>query len=307
MGNRHQGGVNVWPGFVDALASLLIVIIFVMMGSVLTQMKLFFDLSDSDESLKLLKQTTQKTQEQLDEKNAEVLVLREEMAALKSMIELLQRNEKQWLLNERALIQHRTALEEQLKKTGEANLTLEARLAQKLDEYKAVYEQLSDLKKQIPDNILKNPELLRYRSEFFETLQDVLGGRSDIRVVGDRFVFQAEVLFDQGSAELGEKGQAVLDTVVEILKDLSRKMPSHLTWVLRVDGHTDQVPIHNDRFQSNWELSIARALCVVKYMIQRGLPAKNLAAAGFSEYFPLEKEKTKIAKNRRIELRFDQR
>ena len=155
----------------------------------------------------------------------------------------------------------------------------------------------------------KVQELARYRSEFFGRLRQVLGNRRDIRVVGDRFVFQSEVLFGSGSAEMGENGKGQLTRLAQTLKSISAKIPKDLDWVLRVDGHTDRVPIKTAAFPSNWELSTARAISVVKFLISQGIPARNMAAAGFGEFRPLDARTDEIAyrRNRRIELKLDQR
>ena len=155
----------------------------------------------------------------------------------------------------------------------------------------------------------KVQELARYRSEFFGRLRQVLGDRQDIRVVGDRFVFQSEVLFGSGSAEMGAAGQEQLAQLAQTLKDISQKIPKGIDWVLRVDGHTDRIPIKTASFPSNWELSTARAISVVKFLISQGIPAQNLAAAGFGEFQPLDARNDEIAyrRNRRIELKLDQR
>jgi chemotaxis protein MotB len=155
----------------------------------------------------------------------------------------------------------------------------------------------------------KVQELARYRSEFFGRLRKVLGDRRDIQIVGDRFVFQSEVLFDSGSDSLAESGKVQLAQLAETLKDIAKGIPKDLNWVLRVDGHTDKVPISTSRFPSNWELSTARAISVVKFLISQGIPASRFAAAGFGEFQPLDPRDDEIAyrRNRRIELKLDQR
>jgi chemotaxis protein MotB len=155
----------------------------------------------------------------------------------------------------------------------------------------------------------KVEELARYRSEFFGRLREVLGERPDIRVVGDRFVFQSEVLFPSGSAELEAQGRQQLDQLAATLIDISKNIPPELDWVLRVDGHTDKNPIATFEFPSNWELSAKRAINVVRYLEARGVPANRLAAAGFAEFRPLEQGDTPeiYRRNRRIELKLDQR
>ncbi len=155
----------------------------------------------------------------------------------------------------------------------------------------------------------KVEELQRYRSEFFGKLRQVLGGRPGIRVEGDRFVFQSELLFPSGSADLAAEGQIQLAQLATTLRRLMQEIPSEVNWVLRVDGHTDKVPIYNLRFPSNWELSTARATSVVKFLMAQGIPPERLAAAGFGEFNPLDPRETPdaLAKNRRIEIRMDQR
>ena len=155
----------------------------------------------------------------------------------------------------------------------------------------------------------KVEELARYRSEFFGRLREVLGERPDIRVVGDRFVFQSEVLFPSGSAELEPQGRQQLDQLATTLIDISKTIPPEIDWVLRIDGHTDKNPIRTVEFPSNWELSAKRAINVVRYLEARGVPANRLAAAGFAEFRPLEPGDAPevYRRNRRIELKLDQR
>jgi chemotaxis protein MotB len=151
----------------------------------------------------------------------------------------------------------------------------------------------------------KVQELARYRSEFFGRLRELLGDRRDIRVVGDRFVFQSEVLFASGSAELGQQGERTIRQLAGTLKDIMANIPNDIDWILRVDGHTDRRPIDTARFPSNWELSTARAVEVVKFLIDENIPARRLAATGFGEYQPLDGGEDEIAyrRNRRIEFK----
>ncbi len=155
----------------------------------------------------------------------------------------------------------------------------------------------------------KVQELARYRSEFFGRLREVLGARKDVRIVGDRFVFQSEVLFETGSAELGGAGQQQLGDLAQALIEIAVRIPKNLPWVLRVDGHTDRIPIHTPEFPSNWELSTARAISVVRFLIEQGISADHLAATGFGEFQPLDPGSTEEAlrRNRRIELKLTQR
>src|SRR5712671_4148537 len=155
----------------------------------------------------------------------------------------------------------------------------------------------------------KVQELARYRSEFFGRLREIIGDRADIRIVGDRFVFQSEVLFTPGSAELGEPAKAQLDPVIAALKAISQKIPPDINWVLRVDGHTDRRPISNAQFASNWELSAARAISVVRYAVAQGITPDRLAATGFADQQPIDPRAADDAyrRNRRIELKLTER
>ena len=155
----------------------------------------------------------------------------------------------------------------------------------------------------------KVEELARYRSEFFGRLREILGDRPDIRIVGDRFVFQSEVLFAPGSAELSEGAKKELTPVIAALKDISGKIPPDINWMLRVDGHTDRRPISNPQFPSNWELSAARAISVVRFAVEEGIPASRVSAAGFADKQPIDPRSAEDAyrRNRRIELKLTER
>jgi chemotaxis protein MotB len=152
-------------------------------------------------------------------------------------------------------------------------------------------------------------ELSRFRSDFFGRLRAILGDRPDIRIVGDRFVFQSEVFFDSAAAVLKPEGRAELDPLATALLDLETRIPGEIAWVLRVDGHTDIRPINSAAFKSNWDLSSARAISVVQYLISRGVSPQHLVAAGFGEFQPIDNERTDEAysRNRRIELKLTER
>lgn len=189
-----------------------------------------------------------------------------------------------------------------------------ARLAETLDASDALSAeqkaQISDLGRRMNRALAgKVQELQRYRSEFFGRLRDILGTRPGIRVSGDRFVFQSEVLFASGSADLGAEGRRQLAQLARTLIDISSDIPDEVNWILRVDGHTDDVPINTASFPSNWELSLARALSVVRFLTTEGVAPERLVAAGFGEYQPLDLSESADARsrNRRIELKFDQR
>jgi chemotaxis protein MotB len=153
-------------------------------------------------------------------------------------------------------------------------------------------------------------ELSRYRSDFFGRLRVILGNRPDIRIVGDRFVFQSEVFFDTARATLDKpEGLAELDGLATALLELEKKIPGEIPWVLRVDGHTDVRGINSPQFRNNWELSVARAISVVQYLISKGVSPQRLVAAGFGEFQPIDTDKTEEAfgRNRRIELKLTER
>jgi chemotaxis protein MotB len=189
-----------------------------------------------------------------------------------------------------------------------------ARIAAALDASEAKVKeqqgQIVDLGKRLNLALVsKVEELAKYRSEFFGQVRAAVGNRPDIRIVGDRFVFQAEVLFAPGKAELGDAAKKQLDPVFAALKDIAQKIPPDINWVLRVDGHTDKRPIHTAEFPSNWELSSERAISVVRYAIERGIPADRLAATGFADNQPIDPADNPDAyrKNRRIELKLTER
>jgi chemotaxis protein MotB len=195
------------------------------------------------------------------------------------------------------------ALREQLARI--ADLLSEAEAKNKANDV-----QIADLGRRLNVALAnKVQELARYRSEFFGRLREVLGNRQDVRIVGDRFVFQSEVLFASGSAELGAAGQQQMAQLAQTFKEIAGKIPKDLPWILRVDGHTDIAPIHTAEFPSNWELSTARAVSVVQFLIAQGIPPERVAAAGFGEFQPLDPDRTDEAfrRNRRIELKLTER
>jgi chemotaxis protein MotB len=155
----------------------------------------------------------------------------------------------------------------------------------------------------------KVQELARYRSDFFGKLREALGNRADFQIVGDRFVFPSDVLFDSGSDILKPEAGLQLDKLAAALRDLETQIPPDIGWVMRVDGHTDIKPIATPQFPSNWELSSARAISVVRYLMSQGVPANRLVAAGFGEFQPIDPGESDeaLAKNRRIELKLTER
>ncbi len=235
-----------------------------------------------DEELEITEETLQTNLQALDESTEAALLARAEAARLAQEVE---------------------ALKEQM---GRLNRLLEESEAKDAEQQ----AQIVDLGRRLNVALAsKVQELARYRSEFFGRLREILGNRSDVQIVGDRFVFQSEVLFSQGSDELGEEGRTQLGQLAETLITISSNIPDEINWVLRVDGHTDSIPISTSRFPSNWELSAARAISVVKFLSAQGIPEQRLAATGFGEYQPLDPAENQAAyrKNRRIELKLTER
>lgn len=323
---RKNDHIDIWPGFVDAISTLLLVIIFVLMAFVLAQFYLTDALSDKEFTLtqlnKQLEQlehslASEKTQKQLSEQ--EITSLKE---ALEKFSQTFKLSEEQLNAAKAEVIAHQKeklsltqqlgALEEKIRQLME-NLAIETT---KSTEKEA---KLADLTLQLERLLAQNTSLTEenkkfkggigeYASEFFSKLKQAIGNRNDIRIVGDRFVFQSEVLFDVASADLGEDGKKQLAPLIKTLKEITLTIPVNINWILRVDGHTDNLPIHT-KFPSNWELSSARAISVVKYLIAEGIPSHHLVAAGFGEFQPLETntDTKSLAKNRRIEFKLDQR
>ena len=195
------------------------------------------------------------------------------------------------------------ALREQL---AALNVALEASEAVNKEQKVAIVDLGTRLNQALATKVA---ELARYRSEFFGRLREVLGNRQDLQVVGDRFVFQSEVLFASGEAALGSGGKVQLRRFARTLREIAATIPDGMDWVLRVDGHTDVRPIHTERFPSNWELSTARATSVVKFLINEAIPGNRLVAAGFGSHHPLDARKDEIGyrRNRRIEFKLTQR
>ena len=394
LSRRNQHRTDIWPGFVDALATLLMVIIFLLMIFVIAQFFLSEALTGRDQALDRLRgqvseladllNLERKANETLrndfstlsDELSASVikrdkqkikiktLLLQADNAAnqlttLKSKLATAAKNTsndrtklKQQLTQINTLsedILKLKALQEDLEEKIKATLvkiaskeeaiitektlskTARAEVAFLNKQLRALRQQISQIAETLEVSEAKAKkqktrianlgkrlnaalankvqELSYYRSEFFGNLRAVLGNQPGIRIVGDRFVFQSEVLFKTGSAELGAEGKTQIKQLAGTLNEITKKIPKKLKWVLRVDGHTDNIPIKTSRFPSNWELSTARAISVVKYLIANDILPTNLAATGFGEFQPIDPRNDEIAnrRNRRIELKLTQR
>lgn len=291
---RRRRSVDIWPGFVDALATVLMVMLFVLMVFVLAQFFLGNALSGSEQANSALSQQLAALSEQLGLTKKANSDLLDDLTTAKTEAQ--------------AAAAEKMTLEEQI-------ASLRADLSKIADALSISEKQASDQKLQIDDLGTKLnkalasqvEELKRYRSEFFGRLRQVLGNKPGIRIEGDRFVLQSELLFDTGSAELGPDGLAQIHHISATLLALNTEIPKSIKWVLRVDGHTDKRPI-TGKYRSNWELSTARAITVIRTLIADGVPPDHLAAAGFGEFQPLAPGDTDAdyARNRRIEFRLDQ-
>ena len=257
----------------------------------------------TEEELKKAEETRRATEEELKKAELSLSLSDEERKKISS--DLIEEKK----ISESARLQM-AMLNQQLLELRNQIATLNAALDASELKAKDQEVQIADLGSRLNAALAnKVAELASYRSEFFGRLKEVLGERPDIQVVGDRFVFQSEVLFDVGSADIAEAGKAQLAGFAKTLLEISAKIPEDIDWILRVDGHTDARPIATFQFASNWELSSARAIAVVKYLASQGVPPHRLVAAGFAENRPLDTSGSEEAyrRNRRIELKLDQR
>jgi chemotaxis protein MotB len=335
--SRRERSVDYWPGFVDALSTLLLGIIFLLSIFAVVQFYLSQEVTGKDTALqRLTAQIAQLTDllalERSSRSELEALLgtVRSNLAAteaerdrlrglaegagnaaaaqgraseLAAALDLEKQSVARALAQVELLNQQIAALRRQL-------AALEAALEVSEKRERESQTRIADLGQRLNVALAQRvQELQRYRSDFFGRLRQILGSRPDIRIVGDRFVFQSEVFFDPGQAVLKPEGRAEIDKIVDALTELEKKIPPDIPWVMRVDGHTDIRPIANVQFPSNWELSSARAIAVVQYMISRGISPQRLVAAGFGEFQPLDTDKTEEAfrRNRRIELKLTER
>ncbi len=356
---RRSHEANYWPGFVDVLSTLLIIVLFLLLVFTLAQLFLNQVLTGRNEALARLNQQVAELSDLLQMEKASNTDLRKNLgqlsAELASSTAARDTLSGQLAAAQRALSANADALadakdqaeesrqaladlkgrygESQTALTKEQQLSVQARQQVELlnQQIAALRSQLAAIQKAL-DISEKNEtsqkvqianlgkrlnlalagkveELAKYRSEFFGKLREVLGNRPDIHIVGDRFVFQSEVLFPTASADMVPQGQDQIDRLAATLKDIAKEIPPNIPWVLRVDGFTDKRPIHTPQFPSNWELSTARAISVVRRLIDDGIPPERLAANGFAQYHPLVQGDSEeaYAKNRRIELKLTER
>ena len=294
LSRRRRRSIDIWPGFVDALATVLMVMLFVLMVFVLAQFFLSHALTGSE-------QANVKLSQQLTALADQLTMTRKANSDLLDDLTMAKTENDSVRAEKMTLDQQVAALRDELSKIADALSVSETHVK---DQKLQIDDLGSRLNKALSSQV---EELKRYRSEFFGKLRQVLGNRPGIRIEGDRFVFQSELLFATGSAELGPDGLAQVHQLAATLRELNAEIPKTLKWVLRVDGHTDKRPIKG-KYRSNWELSTARAMTVIRTLIADGIPADHLAAAGFGEFQPLDTADTDAAyaRNRRIELRLDQ-
>jgi chemotaxis protein MotB len=335
---RAQRPIDYWPGFVDALTTMLLVITFLLSVFMLAQFFLAREVTGKDTVLtKLNRQIAELTAQlalaQTNKADAENQIsalsatlateqkrnvaLQGEIAAAgagagsadKRVVAAQQALEAEKEVSAQALAQVEI-LNQQIGALRKQLAAIEDALAASEARDKESQAKIADLGSRLNIALAqKVQELARYRSDFFGRLRQILGDRPDIRTVGDRFVFQSEVLFDTGKAVLNPAGEGALDKLASAVIELNKEIPPEIPWVLRVDGHTDKRPIQSPEFHSNWDLSAARAIAVVQYLISKGVPADRLAAAGFGEFQPIDPgdNDAAYAKNRRIELKLTEK
>ncbi|HEY4859488.1 MAG TPA: peptidoglycan -binding protein, partial [Xanthobacteraceae bacterium] len=315
---RRDVGINYWPGFVDALSTLILGIIFLLTVFVVVQFYLTQEVSGKDTALNRLNAQIAQLTELLSLEKTGKLSLEEQLAQIRSSLstaegdrdryrglyegigsgaasaqgkvtELSGQLDAEKKLSSRALAQVEI-LNQQIAALRRQLAALEEALDATEKKDKESQTRIADLGQRLNVALAQRvQELSRYRSDFFGRLRTILGNRPDIRIVGDRFVFQSEVFFDTGKATLDKpEGRAELDGLAGALLDLEKKIPGEIPWVLRVDGHTDVRPINSPLYKNNWELSAARAISVVQYLIAKGVSPQHLVAAGFGEFQPTE-------------------
>jgi len=320
--------IDYWPGFVDALSTLLLVFTFLLSVFMIAQFFLTQEITGKENILSRLTVQIKQLSELLSLERANSGSLEDQMAALRASLKSAESERDRLrqgaeggdktlstqLENERDLNQRAASQVEILNRQIAALRRQLAAIQEALDaseqHNKESQAKIADLGQRLNLALAQRvQELTRYRSEFFGRLRAILGNRPDIRVVGDRFVFQSEVLFDAGSAAFRPEALPALDKLADALRDLEKNIPADIAWIVRIDGHTDARPISTLQFPSNWQLSSARATSVVQFMISKGVSPQHLVAAGFGEFQPLDAGTSEEAfrRNRRIELKLTER
>jgi chemotaxis protein MotB len=332
---RH---LDIWPGYVDALSTMLMMValvLVIMMAAQFalsnalntreTQMsELALQLEKLNAALNLEKSTSESLKGQKSQLEARVKQVEDEAVSMRNRL-----TESEGKLG--GLVGERDAAKREMERAFQETTGLKVQLSDMVRQIEELNKKLAlltadlqtaqtsvsekeikikDLDAKLKRKMLeKVEELSEYRSEFFGRLKKALGNRPDIKVVGDRFVFQSEVFFLTASADLQESGKEQLAKLADTLKELAKTIPKDINWVLNVVGHTDKRPINMPLFRSNWELSSARAISVVKFLVEQGIPPERLSATGYGEYQPLDNGNTEeaLSRNRRIELKFTPR
>jgi chemotaxis protein MotB len=336
LSRTRREGMNYWPGFVDALSTLVLSVIFLLTVFMVAQFYLSQEVAGKDTALDRLNAQIARLSQLLSLERTGKANLEDEVAQLRASLteaeserdrlrsasgqaaaadqgttdKLNSQIDLQKAATARALAQIEN-LNEQIGALRRQIAALEDALGASEKKESAAQLRIADLGQRLNVALAQRvQELSRYRSDFFGKLREILGNRPDIRVVGDRFVFQSEVFFDSGSATLRPDGRAELDKLASAILDLENKIPSDIDWVLSVEGHTDIRPVGpTSPFKSNWDLSAARAISVVQYLITKGVPPQRLDAAGFGQYQPIDPGTSDeaLAHNRRIELKLTAR
>ncbi len=336
---RNTTRIDYWPGFVDALATLLLVFVFLLSMFILSQFFLGQEVTSKDTVLDRLNAQIAELTELLALEKAGARDLTETLASLQANLSSAQgeRDRLQGLLDaggeaagaaegRAAALESDLASEQQVSQRALAQVELLnqqiAALRRQIGALEDALEasesrdresqtRISDLGRRLNVALAQRvQELSRYRSDFFGRLREILAGRSDIEVVGDRFVLPASVLFPSSSDEINESFRGELDKLADAILELEQQIPPEINWVIRVDGHTDVRPLgEGARFRTTWELSAARAIAVVRYLISRGISPQHLVAAGFGEFQPLDPGDSDeaLGRNRRIEFKLTER
>ena len=334
---QRRGGFDYWPGFVDALSTMLLVVTFLLSVFMLGQYFLSREVSGKDSALDKLNKQIQQLQSLLALEQARGSDTRASLSLLQSTLEESKKKAAQLqgiisagagdnaaaqgkiktaqsaLLDEKKLSARAQAqvdiLNQQISAMRRQLAALEDALDASSKKDRESQARIADLGSRLNVALAqKVQELARYRSDFFGRLRQILGNRPGVRVVGDRFVFESSVLFPAGRSEMNDAGKKELDKLAGALTDLQKEIPPEIPWVMRVDGHTDKTQIRNST-KTNWELSAERAISVVKYLVTRNIPPQRLVAAGFGEFQPIDPGDSPDAlrRNRRIELKLTER
>jgi len=335
---RGDSGMNYWPGFVDALSTLILSIIFILTVFVVVQFYLQQEIAGKDAALGQLNLQIAQLTELLSMEKSGKIKLEDQLAQLRASLasaeterdrykgiaevagsglaaaqgkatELSGQIENEKKISAGALSQVEI-LNQQIAALRRQLAAIEQALDASEKKDKEAQAKIVDLGQRLNVALAqKVQELTKYRSDFFGRLREILGNRQDIRIVGDRFVLQSELLFETGKAELRPEARAEIEKIASAILELSQKIPDDIAWVLRVDGHTDIRPISGPVFKSNWDLSAARAIAVVQYLASKTIPPQRLVAAGFGEFQPIDTERNDDAykRNRRIEFKLTER